>query len=59
MAQKVPTQAELIWNEQLKLNNAIFFTLSEVMSDNAVLDMSHILTQAETLKQYHLTYKTM
>ena len=50
MAQKVPTQAELIWNEQLKLNNAIFFTLSEVMSDDAVLNLAHILEQAEILK---------
>ena len=58
-AQKGPSQSELIWTEQQKLNQAIYSTLNEVMKDNAVQNLPHILEQAEILKQYHLTYKSL
>ena len=57
-AQKGPSQSELIWTEQQKLNQAIYLTLNEVMQDNAVRNLPHILEQAEILKLYHLTYKS-
>ena len=59
MTQKVPSQSELIWNEQQKFNQAIFLALNEVMQDDALLNLPHILEQAEILKQYHLTYKSL
>ena len=44
---KQPSQSELIWSEQSKLNNAIFLMLNKVMNGSNKLNMESIISQAD------------